>query len=272
MPRLRTSTLEGLRWCLQPEYAALPAEDLERIIKSSISGLPSDTGEDFLSTLGSVGKTVAPVLQRAAPDVAQGAAAGSTFGPWGAVIGAGAGLTSSLLKSQQKPAAAPAPATGAASTTSPPTIAVPATPPALPTGQGAAATLLSLFQNPTVQRALLSQVLGSSGSPQVQTASGTSVPRGAINTLLTQLLTSASEALPESELVSEGYMQDAAGQYLIDPASFDQHAALVLSYLQRKSSADASPEAAEWEVESVAAVEFSEEWPEVDESFEAAFY
>jgi hypothetical protein len=116
----------------------------------------------------------------------------------------------------------------------------------------------------------MSQVLGSSGKQQVETASGTSVPNGAINGLLTQLLSHASEALPESEAISESYLKDNAGEYLIDPASFDQHAALVLSYLQRNPSSEESSDAAEWDVEALA--EFSEEWPEIDESVEATFY
>ena len=47
---------------------------------------------------------------------------------------------------------------------------------ALPTGQPAAATLVGLLQNPAVRQALLSQVLGSSGSQQIPTATGTSLP------------------------------------------------------------------------------------------------
>lgn len=275
MPRMSASTVEGLRCCIRSEYVGLPAEDLERLIESSLSGIPSDTAEDFLSTLGSFGKTVAPALQRAGPDVAQGAATGSTFGPWGAVIGAGAGLASSFLKPQEKPA--PAPATPPISTSAPVASSQPTglpAPPTLPTGQGAAATLLSLFQNPIVQQALLSQVLGSSGSQQVQTSSGTSLPRGAINALLSQLLTNASEALPESESISEhSYLRNETGEYVIDPASFDQHAALVLSHVQRKAPAENYAESTEWVVEALPDIESSEEWPEVDESAErVAFY
>jgi len=293
VPRLSESSLEGLRSTIRPEYAGLPVEDLESIIEASISGLPAGTAEDFLGTLSSIGKAAGPALQRAAPDVAQGAATGATFGPYGAIIGAGAGLVSSLIKNREKPAPAPAPlrppapsssappsstaAPTAQVTSAPqPSTSVPAAPvaPALPTGQGAAATLLSLFKNPTVQQALLSQVLGSSGSQQVQTDSGTSLPRGAINAVLSQLLNNASEALAESESISEqSYLQDAAGEYVVDPASLDQHAALILSHLQRKARAEENPEAAEWEVEAVLAMESSEEWPEVDESVEAvSFY
>ena len=290
---LCNASLQGLRYCVRPEYAGLPAEDLDRIIEASISGLPGDTAEDFMSTLSSVGKAVGPALQRAAPDVAQGAAAGSALGPWGAVIGAGAGLASSLLKSQAKPApqappvpaatpaptpaptpSAPVPAAAAPAEppSAPAVAATPAAPPLLPSGQGAAATLLSLFQNPTVQQAVLSQVLGSSGNREVPTPSGKSVPRGAINALLSQLLGKASDGLPEAESISEqSYLQDSSGEYLVDPASPDQHAALVLSYLQRKTPAEAQ-EPMEWISEGLPGVD-SEEWLEVEEISEAvAFY
>jgi hypothetical protein len=287
-----SATREGLRYCLRPEYAGLPEEDLDRIIEASISGLPGDAGEDFLSTLSSVGKAVLPALQKAAPDVASGAASGAALGPWGALIGAGAGLASSLLKSQAKPRpTTPAPAGALAASSGAPASAPPsapaasapapaaaapaapalAAPPALPTGQGAAATLLGLFQNPTVQQAVLSQVLGASGSQEVPTAAGKNVPRGAINALLSQLLTKASDELPEAESISEDYLQDGTGKYLIDPASFDQQAALVLSYLRHRNSEEAQ-ESVEWISESFSDIN-SEEWPAVDEISEAvAFY
>jgi hypothetical protein len=124
-----------------------------------------------------------------------------------------------------------------------------------------------------VQQALLSQVLGSSGSQQVQTDSGTSLPRGAINAVLSQLLNNASEALAESESISEqSYLQDAAGEYVVDPASLDQHAALILSHLQRRAPAQDHLETADWDLGAVAGMESSEDWPEVDESVEAVFF
>ncbi len=309
---LCSASLEGFRYCVRPEYAGLPAEDLNRIIESSISGLPGDTAEDFMSTLSSVGKTAVPALQRAAPDAAQGAAAGSAFGPWGTLIGAGVGLASGLVKSQAKPApqaaptpvaapaptpvptptpapavsapaaaptpvAVPAPSTAQAAPIAPAVAATPPPSPSLPAGQGAAATLFSLFQNPTVQQAVLSQVLGSSGAQEVPTPAGKSVPRGAINALLTQLLNKASDGLPEAESISEqAYLQDSSGEYLVDPASFDQQAALVLSYLQRRPPAEAeeskAEESIEWMSEGFSDVD-SEQWPEVEEICETvAFY
>jgi len=302
MPRLSSVDLVGARQVVKPELSGLPAYGLESIIEQSLTGLPRDATEDFMSTLGSLGKAVGPALQRAAPSIVQGAAQGSAAGPYGALIGAGLGLVSGLASQSGGPSRTPAapaapvtpaapvipaaPATPAAAATAPAPstpvtpapAAAPATP-ALPTGQGAAATLLSLLQNPSVQHALLSQVLGSSGGEEVPTASGTSVPRGAINNLLTQLLANATEGLPESESISEqNYLRAENGEYLIDPASPEQHAALVLSHVRTArqygpESEDADfPETAEWMSESSGDQE-SEEWVESGESVESVeFY
>jgi hypothetical protein len=263
MPPLSPEALEGLRTCLRPEYGDLPREHLEQVVAAAVDELPPAVAEDFMSTLSSLGKAAAPTLQRVAPSVIQGAATGAQFGPYGALIGAGVGLASSALASQ-KPAPAAAPAPAPATTPSPAPAATPgpaaapaATPspapapaatqaaapapagpdsPSLPTGQSAAATLFGLLKNPTVQQALMSQVLGQSGTPQVTTATGTALPRGAVNDLLMRLLANASESLPEQEAVTdESYLQDASGGYLVDPASFDQRAAVVLSRLQLES-------------------------------------
>jgi hypothetical protein len=132
---------------------------------------------------------------------------------------------------------------------------------------------MGLIQNPTVQQALLSQVLGSAGGEQVRTGSGATVPRGAINNLLSQLLANASEGLPESESISEqSYLIGESGEYLVDPASPEQQAALVLSRLQSVrpqrlpyESADFL-EVAEWTSEF--ADSESGDWLEADDSAE----
>ena len=263
--QLSPLSLEGLRQCVRPELAGMPAEDLEQIVDTSISGVPANIAEDFLSAFGSLAKAVGPTLQRAAPGVAQGAATGASVGgPWGALIGAGAGLASSALSGRGRPST-PAPAPAAPIT--------PPASPALPTGQAAAATLIGLLQNPTVQQALVSQVLGAAGRQQVPMASGASLPRGAINSLLTQLLANSTEGLDESESISEqSYLQGESGEYLIDPASPEQHAAVVLSHLQ-SGAAGFQPdsgefvEAVEWISEELGSSE-SEEWLESEESTE----
>ena len=269
MPPLSPEFLDGLRRCLRPEYGDLPRQHLEQVLASSVSDMAPAVAEDFMKTLSSLGRAVAPTLQRAAPSIIQGATSGASVGgPWGALIGAGAGLASSALSGTgpapaaprppaPAPAAPPSPAPAAAAPPSPapapatPQAAAPApeapqataptpaaTPaPALPTGQSAAATLFGLLNNPAVKQALVSQVFGGSGTPQVTTAAGTTVPRAAVNNLLMQLLANASEGLPEQEsAMDESYLQDAGGEYLADPASFDQQAAVVLSRLQSESA------------------------------------
>ena len=270
MRRLSSLELETLRRCGRPESADTPTEELEQLIEQSLSELPVAAAEDFMKTLGSFGKGLGPTLQRAAPGIVQGASKGAAVGgPWGAVIGAGAGLASSALR---KPKGLQ-PATPHA--TLPTTI--PEVPP-LPAGQGAAATLLSLLQNPTVQHALLSQVLGSTGGEQVRAASGQNLPRAAINNLLMQLLANAAEGLPEAESISEqSYLLGESGEYLVDPASPEQQSALVLAHIQAaglprsRSNTDWTNEV-EWMSEDSGDSE-SEDWPESEEGVETVeFY
>jgi hypothetical protein len=264
--------LDDVRESVKPEYAEMVDEDLEALVESAVADFSDGAAENFMGTLSSVGRAVVPTLRRAAPSVAQGAASGATVGgPWGALIGAGAGLASSALAGQRKPRAAAPGAFGAAATmapTSPVATGRGAAPApdapsaaALPTGQGAAATILALFQDPTVRQALLSQALGNAGKDELQAASGATLPRGAINDLLVQLLANASESLPEAESLSEqSYLLAESGEYLIDPASPEQQAALVLAHLRST--------AAPVEVESMDAVEWMDsesDWDSVEE-------
>ena len=272
--QLSPLSLEGLRQCVLPEFAGMPTEDLEQIIDTSISDLPASIAEDFMKAVGSLGRAVGPTLQRAVPGIAQGAATGvSVGGPWGALIGAGAGLASATLSSKGRP---PTPAASAtAAPAPPPATGLPQTPapPALPTGPAAAATLVGLLENPIVKRLLVSQVIGAAGVQQAPTASGASLPRGAINGLLAQLLANATEGLDESESISEqSYLQGESGEYLIDPASPEQQAAVVLSHLQSRET-EFQPdsgeflEAVEWMPGELDSSE-SEEWLESEESTE----
>lgn len=93
MPRLSPMDLKALRWFVRPEYAGAPDETFELTVDSAISGLSDSTAEDFLKALSSIGQTVGPTLQRAAPNIVQGAGA-TVEGPWGALVSAGAGLAS----------------------------------------------------------------------------------------------------------------------------------------------------------------------------------
>ncbi len=276
-----------MRQCVKPGLVGASSESLERIVSESLSSLPPATSEDFLSTLGSLGKAAGPALVKAAPSALQGAAqGGSVGGPYGALIGGGLGLVQGLVQPQgrAKAAAAPpapmqAPTTAqTATTTAAASLAV--TPAELPVGQGAAATIVGLFQNPVIRKALLSQVLGSNGSPTVQAPSGAELPRASINQLLSQLLANAVEGLPESESITEqSYLMDDSGEYLVDPASPEQHAAMVLAHLQGgRASGESEGEerdarAGLWDELEWISDEMGEDVDSLDESYETVeFY
>jgi hypothetical protein len=227
MSPLSSSNVEYLRECARSDYAQMSAGELAEIVDATAAELSPEAAENFLKALKSIGKVAAPVLKKLGPGIAQGALSGAPFGgPFGALLGAGAGLASGLLGGKGK-------------ASRPPSLG-------LPTGRGAAGTLLGLLQNPTVHKALLSQVLGKAGAPQIPTPSGALVPRAAINNLLTQLLANATEDLPESESVDgESYLQGVDGEFLVDPASLEQQAALVLSRLTQPMRAFLPSDAAE---------------------------
>ena len=98
-----------LRASLAPQYANLPPDRLNELVRSiygaeasaeDVEGLFDDIGRGFQSAARGVGQfaqRAAPMVMRALPNVATGAASGAAFGPWGALIGAGAGLASGLL-------------------------------------------------------------------------------------------------------------------------------------------------------------------------------
>lgn len=98
-----------LRASLAPEYAQLPPDRLNDLVRSiygpnataeDVEGLFDDIGNGLKHAAGAVGnfaQRAAPMVARALPNVASGAAGGAAFGPWGALVGAGAGLASGLL-------------------------------------------------------------------------------------------------------------------------------------------------------------------------------
>lgn len=98
-----------LRASLAPQYANLPPQQLNELVRSiygqqataeDVEGLFDDIGRGFKNAARGVGQfaqRAAPAVMRALPSVATGAASGAAFGPWGALIGAGAGLAGGLL-------------------------------------------------------------------------------------------------------------------------------------------------------------------------------
>lgn len=104
------SDLSLLRASLDPRFADLPQPALANLVRQiygfeatpeDVEGLFDDIGRGLQGAAHGIGhfaQQAAPVLGNALPSVAQGAASGAAFGPWGALIGAGTGLASGLMR------------------------------------------------------------------------------------------------------------------------------------------------------------------------------
>jgi hypothetical protein len=90
-----------IRSVLAPEFAGLPAEDVESLLASN--GIRAEDMEGFLDDVGhafsSAAKAVAPIATKALPGIISGAATGCALGPWGCLGGALIGGVSSALSS-----------------------------------------------------------------------------------------------------------------------------------------------------------------------------
>ena len=94
---------------LDQRYAGLSRQGLTELVEDlygpgvtpeDVEGFFDDIGRGLQHAAQGVGhfaQQAAPMVVKALPAMATGAASGSAFGPWGALIGAGAGLTSGLM-------------------------------------------------------------------------------------------------------------------------------------------------------------------------------
>ena len=198
---------------LAPEYRVLPREQVDSIIEGVFGpGTSLEDAEGFLDDLGhtlsNAARVAAPVAQRALPGVISGAASGAALGPYGMLAGALIGGATSARSAaasphrQQhlRPVSGPAPL-GAS-------VAAPASTAPAAGANGAILQLLGALGSPTVEDALNAMLMGRAGAQTTQTASGGTVPVGAITNMLGTLAGHASaewEALwPSAETESYG--------------------------------------------------------------------
>jgi hypothetical protein len=251
-----------IRSALAPEFAHLPAEDVESILEDN--GIRAADMEGFFDDVGhafsSAAKAVAPVATKALPGVISGAAAGCALGPWGCLGGALIGGVGSALSSG---GGKPAGSGGSSSPVSAIAGAIPAIAGAAGGGGGAASgiasalpaiagllgagggsgagsggktnpagVLLGLIQNPTVLQALMSLALGGAGRKDVS-VSGTSVPASAFANLVGAV---GSKAFAKAEAAAEpsedlpDYLYN-KGSLAVDPAIPSQRAARLLEMI-----------------------------------------
>jgi len=257
-----------LREILAPAYADLSAEDIEDLIADTLGSEVSaeDVEGWFDQTLSAVSEA-APYVTPVLSGMARGARGGSAMGPYGALGGALLGGVSGALsaaRSRQRP---PRPRAGG-QTPAVATVSRAAGGAAAPAPGGApgAAQLLSVLARPEVSQALMSMVLGQAGHRAIPVGDQR-VPPAAFANLLSQL---AAQAAVEYAFVTPqdktfpGYLQNAEGEFVVDPAVPEQRAARLLELLNEAALAEAEFDLAD--------ESFDDSEPEEDEMTDDEFY
>jgi hypothetical protein len=284
--RWSDTSYPAVRRVMGPEREHMTDEALEDLLGDLFpEAVPGDV-EDFMRSLQTFGKQVAPLAQRALPGVIKGATTGATVaGPWGAVAGAIGGGAASLLggggaQSAPRPAPptprpptpqppAPGPMALQPAVTPPAPVAEPsppapvAAPPAgaaAVAGTAAPAQLLALLSRPETMQALLSMVMAGAGRSAIRVGAQT-VPAPAFANAISELAEEAAFAATPGSGAASGYLYDSAGNPRCDVASPAERASLLL--------ADVAAAADEAEEPGATADALDDsEWSEADEAFE----
>jgi len=250
-----------LRSVLRPELAEASDAFIESAVHQHYGGaMDAAEAEEFLNdigrSLGQFGKGVANVARQAAPHVLNalpgalsGAATGAAMGPWGALAGAAIGGVTSAIGSVQagrgqpgragapgrRPQAPPAAGTGAAlgqiAGLAGPVLG------ALAQGGGGGAAgvggqIAGLLGRPEVQQALMSQLMGTLGRPNVGVG-GTQVPTGAVMNMMGTLFQRAGQPAGGAEDESiPAYLLDARGQPRVDLADAEARTDALAEWFQ----------------------------------------
>jgi hypothetical protein len=251
----------AIRRVMGPDRERMSDEAIESVVERVFPGGDAGLVEDWMSALQQFGKQAAPIVQRVAPAMAQGAVSGASVGgPWGAVIGGLGGGAASLLSGGLGGggSAAPKPPAGPAPAPAPVAVAAAGAAPAPGNSGLASGQLLTLLSRPETMQALLALLMGQSGRSTVPVGQH-QVPAAAFANAISEL---AGEAALEPGGAS-GYWYDPRGAARCDLA--DPRARAALLWRDVADAADA--EAAE--------AESDEAWVEADagdglDSFEAA--
>jgi hypothetical protein len=230
----------GLRLSLDPNYQNIPTPQLYGLVSGRLEGLTEEQAEWFWNTISKIGRGALEIGKRILPGVASGAATGSFAGPWGTAIGGLIGGLGSLFSGQrQQPPSPRPPIQGGIPIPAPAVIPqVPPTGAEIPSSplQGKAsptAQLLQLIQNPAVQQALTSVIMGPAGNKTIPVA-GIPVSTGDFLNLLNVLTASASKEAAENY----GSNIDESYHHLLgtDPANPEHRAEALIELLRRQEA------------------------------------
>ena len=227
---------DGIRELLAPQYADLPADQLDARLGAILGEMSPDDLENFWQSVKKFGKRAMPVLQRALPVVQ--AALPLVGGPLGGLAAGALGAIQSATRRPVRTTHVPAPPVGGGIP-----MPEPVPPPTAGGGSPAAAQLLQLINRPEVQQALLAMIMGPAGTRNVS-AGDTPVPVAAVANTLGVL---ANQAAAEYHQVVSGegggtplYVLDNAGEFVCDVANPVERAGVVLT---RFAAADAAERA-----------------------------
>jgi hypothetical protein len=247
--RWSDTSYPAVRRVMGPERERMTDEALEDMLGDLFPEAAPGDVEDFMRSLQTFGKQVAPLAQRALPGVIQGATTGATVaGPWGAVAGAiGGGAAGLLGGSGAKPAPRPQPPASpppvpapmtpqpammppspVAEPSSPAPVAAPPASAAAVTATAAPAQLLALLSRPETMLALLSMLMASAGRNTV-TVGTQAVPANAFANAISELAEEAAFAATPGSGAASRYLYDPAGNPRCDIASPAERASLLLA-------------------------------------------
>jgi hypothetical protein len=280
--RWSDTSYPAVRRVMGPERERMTDEALEDMLGDLFPEAAPGDVEDFMRSLQTFGKQVAPLAQRALPGVIQGATTGATVaGPWGAVAGAIGGGAAGLLggggakpaprpQPPAPPPPVPAPMTPQPAVTPPSPVAEPrppapvAAPPAgaaAVTATAAPAQLLALLSRPETMTALLSMLMASAGRSTV-TVGTQAVPANAFANAISELAEEAAFAATPGSGAASTYLYDPTGNPRCDIASPAERASLLLADVALAAAEEAEGfDAAEEAVDDV-------EWSAADEAFD----
>jgi hypothetical protein len=234
---------EELRRVLGSPYRSMSSEQIERMMESF--NADAEDMENFLSTLGNLGRSVVNALPQVLPAALPlvGTVVG---GPVGGMIGGVAGqAVGSLLGPRQagqqgRPGAPQRPGQPLPfQAPAPPGGAVPLPVPAqIPGGAPAAGQLLQTLFRPETLQALISMLLGQAGRQNIPVGN-TQVPVGAFTNLLGVLANQAAaeynagtNAASSNAYSYPRYMENYAGEAYGDPAIPEHRAEALLNLLR----------------------------------------
>lgn len=221
----------------------LDDDNIEELLESMFPTTAPEDVENFMRTLQSIGKTVAPIAQRALPGMIQGAVQGGMMGgPWGALAGAVGGGAMSALGAGGG-AGTPAPSAGGPRRPTPgngPRALTGTTSALAPVGGDAVAQLLALLSRPETMQALLALLMSRSGRGSVSVGARR-VPARAFANALAELAAQVADGdSPDDGAV--GYLLDSEGEPRCDAADPGARALLLVSDLMRHAATEVPAE------------------------------